>query len=131
MNSSDDKAKDQKNRTIRAMQMLGFSFPPDIRRTGATIEELPVEYMLRIRTEFKENFTSWVSILDSYADRITWSTCNICEKEEMAYDEIPKDWGWYNVSSDKEKPSWYLMCTNCQNRYAEKFNKIPEVVREI
>lgn len=117
---------DEERRTIRAMQLLGFLFPPDMKRTANTIEELPVEYMLRIRTMYKEKFSVYEKILDGLSDRITWSTCNTCDKEVMAYDDIPKDWGWYDAKS-----GWYLMCDDCQNGYAEKFNKLPEVVREI
>ena len=124
MNSSDER-----NRTVRAMQMLGFSFPPDFKRTAKTLEELPVEYMLRIRAVYKEEFSRYERILDSYSDRITWTVCNICDKEEMAYDDIPKDWGWHDVGPKEH--CWYMMCTDCQDRYAEKFNKMPEVVREL
>ena len=121
MNLSDDT-----KRTIRAMQLLGFSFPPDFKRTANTLEELPVEYMLRIKKVFKENFSSYVRVMDSLSDRIEFSYCHICEKEEMAYDDIPKGWGWYDA-----QVGWWLMCTGCQGNYEKKFNKKPKIVTDI
>lgn len=117
---------DETKRTIRAMQLLGFSFPPDLKRTAGTIEELPVEYMLRIRNVYKEEFAKYIRVMDSLSERITFSYCNVCEKEEMAYDDIPKEWGWYNA-----QVGWYLMCDDCQARWAEKFDELPKVVRDI
>lgn len=79
---------------------------------------------------YKEQFSVYERILDGLSERITWSTCNICDEEVMAYDDIPKDWGWHDVGSG-DSHSWYLMCTDCQTRYAEKFNKMPDIVRDI
>lgn len=117
---------DEQNRTVRAMQLLGLSFPPDLQRTAKTIEDLPVEYMLRIRRMYKDQFTVYNRLFDSLAERITFQHCEICETEEMSYDDLPEGWGWYDG-----QVKWYLMCNDCQIRYAEKFNKIPEVKREI
>ena len=127
MNLSDEqkKQKDKDQRTIRGMQMLGLSFPPDLRRSAEVIEELPIEHMLSIKAMFKEKYDVYNRIFEHLSERIVFPYCHICEKEQACYEDIPDGWGWHDANG-----SWYLMCDECQYRYAEKFNKIPEVVRE-
>lgn len=117
---------DEQNRTIRAMQLLGFTFPPDLERSAKTIKELPFEYMLRIRAMYREQYDIYNRVFDDLRDRAIHCYCHICDREEWSYDDIPEEWGWYDA-----QVGWYLMCDECQLRYAEKFNQIPEVVREI
>lgn len=108
------------------MQLLGLSFPPDFERTAETIKELPIEYMLRIRSEFNDNFTSYKTLFDDLQSRIVFTYCDICDEEEASYDDMPEGWGWYDAGV-----GWYKMCNDCQTRYAEKFNELPKVVRDI
>ena len=127
MNLSDEqnKQRDRDQRTIRGMQMLGLSFPPDLKRSAEIIEGLPIEHMLRIKAMFKEKYDIYNRIFEQLSERVVLPYCHICEKEQACYDDIPDGWGWYDAQS-----GWYLMCNDCQCRYAEKFNKMPEVVRE-
>jgi len=117
---------DEQQRTIRGMQLLGLSFPPDLKRTAETIEELPVEYMLRIRNMFRIEYDVYNRVFESLTKRIVFPYCHICEKETAAYDDFPKGWGWYDA-----QVGWYLMCTDCQNRYEKMFNVKPEIVTDL
>lgn len=115
---------DEQNKAIRALQLLGFSFPPDMRKTEEQIVQLPVEHMLLFRRVYKEQFESFARMFEALHKRIVLCECHICEREEWAYDDLPDDWGWYDA-----QVGWYLMCDECQFRYTEKFNKVPEVVK--
>lgn len=113
------------------MQLMGFTFPPDIRRTAKTLDELPVEYMLRIRRTFKDNYEAWINIFDSYAERIIDNDCQICDrKSKLSYDDIPKDWGWYDIGSCG-KHEYRLMCDKCQALYKKKFGKAPNLLIDL
>ncbi len=114
---------DEQQRTIRGMQLLGLSFPPDLKRTAETIEELPIEYMLRIKRMFREEYDVYNRVFESLSKRIVFPYCHICEKEEMAYDDFPEGWGWYDG-----QVSWYLMCNECQARYKKRFGHEPEII---
>lgn len=127
MSYSDEQNKfqEENRKAIRALQILGFTFPPDMRRTEEQFEQLPVEHMLLMRRVYKEQFEPFIAMFEALHSRIQNGYCHICDNEFWAYDDIPSDWGWYDAGV-----GWYLMCDECQFRYAEKFNKIPEVVRE-
>lgn len=116
--------KEEQSKGIRALQLLGFSFPPDMRRTEQQLLELPVDNMLLFRRIYKEQFEPYLRLFEEMHKRILLTYCHICEKESWTYDDIPDDWGWYDAGV-----GWYLMCDECQFRYAEKFNQIAEVVR--
>lgn len=117
---------DEDKRTIRAMQLLGFSFPPNLERTMSTIEELPVEYMLQIRAVFKEKFSMYSRAMDNLHERITHTYCDICDEDGWSYDDLPDGWGWIDG-----QVRWYIMCLMCQSRYADKFNELPVIVRDL
>lgn len=120
MNSSDET-----KRAIRALRILGFQFPPDKKRTQEIFEQLDYEHLLAISRVYKEEFEFFMRSMDYVINRVVETYCHICDRKEYSYDDIPEYWGWYNAQSQ-----WYLMCDDCQYRYAEKFNKLPEVVRE-
>ena len=46
----------------------------------------------------------------------------------MAFDDLPDGWGWLKSKHEK---GHMLMCDECQFRYAEKFNEMPDIVTEI
>lgn len=117
---------DEQKRTIRAMQVLGLSFPPDLKRTAETIEQLPVEYMLRIRSMYKDQFTVYNRLFDSLSERIKFTYCDVCDEQQSSYDDLPDGWGWYDG-----QVRWYVMCTDCQIRFTEKFKHEPKIVRDI
>ncbi len=119
---------DEQSRAIRSLQILGFTFPPDGLKTAQTLSELPPEHVLTLRRVYKEQFESYMRVFDSFPPRITESICQICDKDKMAFDDLPKDWGWLKLKHDK---GYMLMCDECQVRYAEKFNEIPDIVREL
>ena len=119
------KSSEETKRAIRALQILGFQFPPDKKRTQETFEQLNYEHLLVMRRVYKEEFEFFMKSMDYVISRTVEACCHICGREEYSYDDIPENWGWYNAQSQ-----WYLMCDDCQYRYTEKFNKMPEVVRE-
>ena len=119
---------DEQSRAIRSLQILGFTFPPDGLKTAQTLSELPPEHGLTLRRVYKEQFESYMRIFDSFPPRIAESICQICDKDKMAFDDLPQDWGWLKMKHDK---GYMLMCDECQFRYTEKFNEIPNIVREL
>lgn len=108
------------------MHLLGFSFPPDDKRTAKTLKDIPVDYMLRIRQMFLDEYTIYLSIMDDLKNRLVHTYCDVCDEEEWSYDDIPTGWGWYDG-----QVQWYMMCTKCQTRYKDRFGKEPEILTDI
>ena len=120
------KFQEESSKSIRALQILGFSFPPDMKRTEEQILQLPVEHMLLFRRVYKEQFESFTRMFEGLHDRIVMYECHICEREAWSYEDLPLDWGWCDG-----QVRWYLMCDECQFRYVERFNKEPVIVRNL
>lgn len=108
------------------MHLLGFSFPPDYERTTKTIGEIPIDYMLRIKSEFEDNYSYYLAVFESLRSRIVFTYCDVCDEQEVTYDDIPDGWGWYDG-----QVKWYMMCTACQKKYKDKFGKQPIIVTDI
>lgn len=122
-----NKFQEEQNRDIRALQVLGFSFPPDGLKTAEALLQLPPEHVLILRMVYKEKFESYKRVFDSFPPRITESICQICDRDKMAFDDLPDGWGWLKMKHDK---GYMLMCDECQFRYIEKFNEEPNIVKE-
>lgn len=121
MNSSDET-----KRAIRALQILGFQFPPDKKRTQETFEQLTYEHLLTLSRVYKEEFEFFMKSMDYAISRAVETYCHICDREEYSYDDIPDNWGWFEASG-----KWYMMCDECQLKWHDKFGDFPEVVRDI
>lgn len=108
------------------MQLLGFTFPPDLVKTSNIIKELPVEYMLRIKQAYKDNYNIYNTLLNELEKSIIIVKCDICEEKDMSYGDLPIGWGWYNANV-----SYYKLCSECQDNYKKKYGLEPELTRSL
>lgn len=126
MNWSDDKVKKDKTETTQRLESLGYHFPDTSSVVIEQFKFLPYETLLSLRNEIRSKSAEFLSSANRYIDSAIESDCEVCDRSDHGYDDLPMDWGWIKTNT-----RYYLVCDRCQFRWAEMFDELPKVERTI
>lgn len=120
---------DDKDKITKALQVLGYQFPNNTSDVLDILPRLPYEMVLSLRNQVRLETDEFLRGANSLLDKHIETWCDICEREGDGWGDLPEHWGW--VIAHKNIGGSYLVCDKCQFRWAEKFNELPKIVKDI
>lgn len=105
---------------------MGYKFPDDGRAIRDTVKQLDFDTVIKLKEAYKHEYELGLKIMEDLLETSEKYMCEICDKKDRAWGDLPQFWGYVDASF-----KWYLICDECQIRWAEKYNEQANVIREI
>lgn len=116
----------KEEKPIQALRELGFSFPKDKEKIKHIFTQLSPDILFRLSLFLKNETDFFIKEANYLRSNVVETRCDICGDIKKTYFDIPDEWGWMNIGSE-----WTMICDQCQIKWIDKYNEIPEVVREL
>lgn len=111
---------------LRALQAIGYMFPVDKKQLVYTLEQLSFDHLSQMKAVYKHEYQFGLARMENLLASVIFSTCDICEKEQSGYNDLPKGWNYCRTEVQD-----YLMCDVCQAKYEKKWGQKPKIVGQI
>lgn len=86
------------------------------------LEQLDYDKISEIRHEYDRRSNLLSNMMEHIQNNMYFSICSNCGVEKNTYKDLPEHWGYVDT---------YLLCDKCLFRWVERWDKEPDVRREI